>query len=419
MNTSQKAGINWAFLIFLILTTQGNFLLKPLGVLFIVFASNKVPFKVGGLGKFYLYMILYSLLSLVTMFGNYNTSYFFVLSLGVAFWIFALIIFQYVNAFVGSSSKATIFATLNAFFYANAFFCLLQLIDLLIVFDFSNPFANQSSGDKVVGFFANSSINLVINTFFIFYFFFSRRPYAALIAVAISFMTSYISGIFIFILVVGYFFMTSSRVKIIHRIVILVTGILFVLTLWVASRSNFIYASDILNSIGEDKQPRKVTSFVQTKSFIFSTPSHFLFGAGIGNFSSRLAFIADGEYVKWYPEKFLYRSKHFSDNHYTLWNANLISSIYERGTSNQPFSVYNQLLGEYGFIGLVIFLWFYLRPIARKFNLMTYGRVILFLVLGYFLLDYWFEYFSVMIIAELMILTNLKADYSETELNEK
>lgn len=402
---------NWSFLLFLVLVTQGNLMIKPLGIFFIILSSPRLPLKIewSSMGMFYLLMSVFSFLSVFTLLWDFNVSYLLLIALGVSFWVIALVIFQYLNYFVRETSLGQIHATLIAYFAVNTLFCLIQLTELIIIFDLSNPFANQSSGDKMMGFFANSSINLIVNSFFIFYFFFKKEYKLAVIASVLCLMTTYMSGILILFLVAGYFFMTSSKVRWIHRFSVILAGIVFLFGIWLTSRSNVIYASDILRSVGKASQPRKVTSFVQTWEFLTSSPVHFLVGAGVGNFSSRLAFMADGEYVPWYPREHLYRSKNFTDNHYSLWNANLIFDRNERGTSNQPFSVYNQIFGEYGVLGFIIFLLFYFSMPFKYYKEMTYGRILLILMLGYFVLDYWFEFFSITVILELMLLTDIKS----------
>jgi hypothetical protein len=80
----------------------------------------------------------------------------------------------------------------------------------------------------------------------------------------------------------------------------------------------------------------------------------------------------------------------------------------EHSTLNAPNSVANQLLGEYGFVGVLLFLVFYLWYFLKRYKYLTYGRIILPLMMVFLMTDYWFENLSVMIIFEAMILLDLQ-----------
>jgi hypothetical protein len=66
-----------------------------------------------------------------------------------------------------------------------------------------------------------------------------------------------------------------------------------------------------------------------------------------------------------------------------------------------PHSFPNQLLGEYGLLGGILFLvgyvWYFLKRGAAK----GYFLVILLLTAGYLWFDYLFEYLSIMVFFEL------------------
>jgi len=401
---------NYPFLIFLVLLTQGNVALKVVGLAFIFFASNRTPNRLDArsMGIFYLLMFVYSLFSIYTYFESYDISYLALYVLGISFWILGFISFQFIYQFVTDSSSERIDATLTAYFTVNLAFCVFQVIKLFILFDWTNPFANQSSGDDVMGIFANSSVNLIVSSFYIFYFYYKKKNIRAMLAALVCIGTAYMSGLVILLAVTGYFLMTSSRLKLGHRLSILAAGVVLLAVLWMTARSNVIYAKDILTTIIKQDKPRKVVSFIQTYDYLMDSPSNLIFGAGMGNFSSRLAFMANGEYVKWYPRTLLYRNIDFTKNHYGLWNANVLYDRNNRGTSNQPFSVYNQIFGEYGLLGFFILMLFYFAYPFRNYRKMTYGRILFTLMISYFVLDYWFEFFSITIILEMMFLYDVK-----------
>jgi len=99
-----------------------------------------------------------------------------------------------------------------------------------------------------------------------------------------------------------------------------------------------------------------------------------------------------------------------------LWNKWLLSIDYKDGTHNQPFSFYNQILGEFGLMGVFLF-FIYLFYIIRNWHKLTYGRILALSTLGFFILDYWFDYFSVILFLELFINLNIKENTREQESN--
>ena len=155
-------------------------------------------------------------------------------------------------------------------------------------------------------------------------------------------------------------------------------------------------------------KPGKLVSFVQTFYYLKHSMKQFLFGSGIGNFSSKLAFRAAGVRTSGsYPAKYRYASRDFQHNHFLTFLNYYGADASKHSVLNYPFSVYNQVLGEYGFIGLIIFALFYLGYFLRAYRKLTFGKYIILALLGFFLTDYWFEYFSLVIVFELLILVNL------------
>lgn len=156
-------------------------------------------------------------------------------------------------------------------------------------------------------------------------------------------------------------------------------------------------------------KPGKFISFVQTCYYLHMTPKHLLFGAGIGNFSSKLAFRVAGTNVQGsYPKRYTYISPEFRYNHLKtyLTYANMDAS--RHSVLNFPFSVYNQILGEYGLIGLLLFVLTYLGFFVRRYKSLTYGRYMLMALMLFFFMEYWFELYSLVVIFELFMFLNLR-----------
>ena len=155
--------------------------------------------------------------------------------------------------------------------------------------------------------------------------------------------------------------------------------------------------------------PGKVTSLLQTFKFLRNGPVKILGGDGIGNFSSKLAFKATGLGIEGgYPAKFIYISKDFLSNHLDIYLNFFSRRSGLHSLTNSPFSVYDQLLGEYGLLGLSAFLVFYLGFFIRHYKKLTYGIPILLLVMAVFFIDYWFEQLSVVVFFELLLLLDIK-----------
>jgi hypothetical protein len=70
--------------------------------------------------------------------------------------------------------------------------------------------------------------------------------------------------------------------------------------------------------------------------------------------------------------------------------------------------VYNQVLGEYGITGAILFIVFYLGYFVSKYRRLSYGRYLIIILLGFFLMEYWFESLSLIVIFELFMLLNIK-----------
>jgi len=155
--------------------------------------------------------------------------------------------------------------------------------------------------------------------------------------------------------------------------------------------------------------PGKYTGALQTVIFLRNNPAKIVTGDGIGNFSSKLAFRTTGlRFTGGYPAGMIYINPAFLSNHLDVY-----LNFFSRGAgfhslTNSPFSTYDQMLAEYGALGFISLLVFYLHFFARQHRKLTYGLPLLFCVLALFLVDYWFEQLSVIVMFELMIFLDIK-----------
>jgi hypothetical protein len=163
--------------------------------------------------------------------------------------------------------------------------------------------------------------------------------------------------------------------------------------------------------------PGKLTATRQTVDFFKTHPSKLIAGDGIGNFSSKLAFKTTGLNITGgYPVKRVYIDHDFMVNHLDLYLNYFSKRAGFHSLTNSPFSVYDQIIAEYGIIGLIIFVIYYLWFFAKKAGKLTYGLPILLLLLPVLAIDYWFEQLSIIILFELLLLLDIKESTAKTQL---
>lgn len=158
--------------------------------------------------------------------------------------------------------------------------------------------------------------------------------------------------------------------------------------------------------------PGKAVGALQTLSFLKEHPVKILAGAGMGNFSSKLAFRATGLGMSGgYPAKYVYINPDFERNHLDLYLNFFSKQSGYHSLVHTPFSVYDQLLAEYGVLGLLAFVIFYLGYFAKHYKTLTYGLPILLFTGCILFADYWFEQLSIIIFFELLLFLNIKENH--------
>jgi hypothetical protein len=155
--------------------------------------------------------------------------------------------------------------------------------------------------------------------------------------------------------------------------------------------------------------PGKITAIRQTVSFLLKHPSKILTGTGLGNFSSKIAFKAAGAGIGGnYPAKYTYINNSFLINHLDLYLNFFSRDDALHSFLNSPNSVYDQLLSEYGLLGILALFVFYFGYFLSAYKELSYGLPLLLLMAGLFFMDYWFEQLSLVVFFELMMLLNRK-----------
>lgn len=155
--------------------------------------------------------------------------------------------------------------------------------------------------------------------------------------------------------------------------------------------------------------PGKIIAFRQTLNYLGDHPKKILTGAGMGNFSSKLAFRATAMKIGGgYPARFAYINDDFRINHLALYSYYFTGRDGLHSIINSPNSTYDQLLSEYGILGLLCFPLFYVTFFRKILKHRSYGLSMLLFMLGAFAIDYWFEQLSVVVFLEFLLLVNIK-----------
>lgn len=161
-------------------------------------------------------------------------------------------------------------------------------------------------------------------------------------------------------------------------------------------------------AISKFAKPIKLYTYLQTGFFLMSSPLNFFFGAGIGNFSSKLALKTTGLNLQGtYPVKYIYLNESFIRYH--LYSTLYVFSlpVSEHSVINFPNSIYNQVTGEYGIIGLILFGFCYVGYFIKRRKKMEAGKYILLISLMFFSFEYWFEMLSFTVIFEFLMFADI------------
>jgi hypothetical protein len=159
--------------------------------------------------------------------------------------------------------------------------------------------------------------------------------------------------------------------------------------------------------------PGKLVAVKQTINFFFKNPAKIITGNGMGNFSSKLAFRATAlKIAGGYPAKHQYINTDFIENHLALYLFYFIKRAGLHSVINTPDNTYDQLFSEYGMIGLISFLFFYIAFFLRHIKKQSYSIPLLLIISGVFFVGYWFEQLSVIVLFELLLLIDMKTSSS-------
>jgi hypothetical protein len=166
---------------------------------------------------------------------------------------------------------------------------------------------------------------------------------------------------------------------------------------------------ELISIVTKTEAVAKLIAMQQTAAFFKEHPFKIITGAGMANFSSKLAFRATGlSTAGSYPRSYLYVHQDFEKNHLALYSHFFSRKAGMHSVVNSPNSALGQVWSEYGLAGLACFLIFYTGYFIRNGRKLTYGIPLLMLFVGLMFVDYWFEQLSVVVLFELMMLLNIK-----------
>jgi hypothetical protein len=431
--------------------------IKPFALLFSIFWIKKVEWKsiFKIVPPFYPIIICFCLVQYLFI-GDFTKEYLLFFSIGLSYWLFSALAFALILFRVKSSNTERNHCTLSSFFWLNMCVTLFQLLLTMIHSGSLNPFAlwdnpeyGNSTGDHLKGIFlAPCYINFMANSFFALYFFTKRKLFYSVIAVVILCLTSSNFAIIFFLpvylIVTGFSRIPKAKTALFASLVFVGLFYGFI------SRANFYYMMESIFKIehhydqenigkvdstvstnnvvskNEDieyfkDQKGKIIAVNQTVDFVTKDWRHFLFGSGLGNFSSLLAKRQSDIQIEKKSRLFqklpLRVAPSYRDNHYTIEKHLFNMSSDWHSIQQLPSSFFNQIVGEYGIIGTIAFLFFYIGYILKKtkFNVAFFPIACL---MGYYLLfDYLFEYLSIVILFELFFMVMVLEAPQKEEMN--
>lgn len=447
------------FFLFLCLMMVDAIWIKPmaLGMALLWMNINDVKLNIKSVPPFYWIIIGICVVQYVLL-RDFSSSYLLFWSIGVFFWLMSIFAFLAISVRVKKQDPTKIINSLKCFFVLNVIVTFYQLSQTMLTSGVLNPYAlwdvpefGNSTGDYLKGiFFGPCYINFMANSFFAIFFLYRKEHFLSFLAIVILCLTSSNFAIVFFLpLYIVVLFLCKVPKAWLSGLAGLGFIVLFYL---VISVGNFHYLTESITktehnynkeNIGQvDKtvsndnkvtnptdadffkeKKGKLIAVDQTIDFVQKSPINFLFGAGVGNFSSLLAkrqsdiqIEQKSRLFKMLPQRI---AESYRSNHYTIERHlyNLPSDWHS--IQQQPASFFNQILGEYGVIGTLGFLLFYALFIIKKVRFKA-PLMPMALLLGYYLLfDYLFEYLSIIVLFEIFYTIQLmpkgNSDFANNE----
>jgi len=470
-NFNSRFGVNLSLLIALCLVAQHSFVVKfaALAVLVALNIASFKKFNMRDIPLFYVLIAGLEILKFSFINESYTLPHFLQFSMGMVYWISAILLCWIISYNVRQHGKVP--RTLQVVALLNFIFTAYQFIRICLIEGTINPFNTGhnhpygiSTGDLLSGLFHGVHLtNAFVSLFLCLYFIYIKNHLFTFLTLICLLLTGNNYATLVFGLGAAILFFTSGGK--VRRLALIFSGIFTVLFYILITPLNAEYMLEkvahisatlpnsrrvmeqeesqkaagaveiavadtispydiaggtakkiVVNSAAADTvfnfvvQSGKVRSYYQTKNFLLSSPAHFLFGAGIGGFSSKLAYNSSGVMEGSSLSKLLpkYETPYFKKNHKALYSFLKTQHIMFHSESNRPFSVYNQLLGEYGVVGFLLFIITYLWYFLKRIHLRRFALPVLLTLLLLFNIDYLFEGLSVLLFVETLLFLDLK-----------
>jgi len=421
---------------------------KPLAVIvsFLWIRSIRWRETARAVPPFYYLILLLCVVQLVFR-SSLADSYLLFWSIGFIYWALCAYFFASIFSRVKTWTERQTEATIRSLFYINTAVTALQLADAMYRSHTLNPYAlwdnpnfGNSTGDLLKGMFlAPCYINFFASSLFAIYFLQRNQKWNSFLAVVTLTLTSCNFAILAFApIYIGFTLLIRKRTALWTALY----SIGFIIAFYtIISVGNLHYLSESISKVEHNYDKRKVNeidktvsrnncitraedadffknkkgkliSFDETIAFAGSGSGNLLLGAGMGNFSSLLArrqsdilFDQKSKLFRKLPTRI---ASSYRDNHYTIEKHlyNLPSDWHS--IQQLPSSFVNQIIGEYGLIGCLIFLIGYVWFILRRTQFRGYFFPMCILVGYYLLFDYLFEYLSIMVLFELFFIIQIQ-----------
>lgn len=156
----------------------------------------------------------------------------------------------------------------------------------------------------------------------------------------------------------------------------------------------------------------KTLAVLETMQFLKSSPVNLFFGAGTTRFSSHIAqkmagYDSSRLFMNILPR---FASPEYKENHVLLIEERMKSNKEYYSTANFPDSFYNQIFGEYGILGALLFVFFYIGYFLKSIHKLTYGLWLFVILLPFAHLSYIFDTMCVMPFFEWLMLIDMEKE---------
>ena len=466
-------GVDWSLLLFLLLFLNVKLYVKLAAILFGLFVHRQNPLPRGPQLRqwmgFYLAMIVLALVNALLTPAVFTMPGMLATALGLGWWLSALMAAWFIHLFVKESDPDTLHRTAGLFFMLNATVMFVVFLKICINAGTINPYTYLgehqkyfiSTGDLITGVSLDGSVTAaLISVLGLFYFLYRGRAFASFFC----FVTVLLAGsnfIDLLLVVVFIFIFLFHTDRLQKGMIVLFVSCMFFFAIRI-SPENGEYALRLLGRVqgqhayevpltlpeprsidlienkavkemreelgglmgvfytagtrdslthayrGWDLSGRKI-AWQELGAFFRDHPGRLPAGAGMGNFSSRLAFKTaalgvDGNY----PLQLRYVHPFFRNNYLFIYLYYHSRDQGQHSLINGVDSVYGQLLSEYGLIGVGCFVFFYAAFFLRPIRRLSYGVPVLIALAIAGFTGYWFEQLSVVVLFEFIMLLDMR-----------